>query len=296
VIAAARAVAPEGAVPQRYMPPSGHHEPASVRFTVPQSPAAPRGFVQIFVDPDGTAHTGPRAAGWERMVHDLHGSFMSGQSGRTVVGIVGIVMAGLSISGLILWWPARGQWRSAFTVSTKGSVRKILRDLHGATGIWGLIVFVIVTVSGIVLSFPAARPGQGGGPRAAAPLESYRADAAVALARATETGTVVRSVTFPRTATDTYKVELAAEADDRNTLPATVLVNEAATQVVETRPPVAVTDDFRTFMRALHTGRVPGWIWWSLVLASGVLPVIFAVSGISLWLVKRRNRARVAAQ
>ena len=39
-----------------------------------------------------------------------------------------------------------------------------------------------------------------------------------------------------------------------------------------------------------------GWTWWILVTLSGVLPVIFCNSGIWMWLLKRKNRAAVAAQ
>ncbi|NDC64945.1 MAG: PepSY domain-containing protein, partial [Planctomycetia bacterium] len=50
------------------------------------------------------------------------------------------------------------------------------------------------------------------------------------------------------------------------------------------------------WQHALHAGEGLGWTWKILVFLSGFLPPLFAVTGVSMWLIKRRNRRRAALQ
>ena len=238
-------------------------------------------------------------------MHDMHANFLLGRDGRQLVGWAGIVMGVLGITGLILWLPRKGQWKRAFLISTSGTPRKILRDLHGAAGIWGLVVFLIVTVTGVLIVYPIGGRPAGpppGAPAAqreqAAPVETYSVDAAIALVRAAKPDAVVRNVSLPRTTADTYRLNLGVRGEDRNDLPTVATVDSGATQVVSLRSPsdLSSTEYIAQVARALHLGRGGGWTWWILVTLSGVLPVIFCISGIWMWLLKRKNRAAVAAQ
>jgi uncharacterized iron-regulated membrane protein len=204
-------------------------------------------------------------------------------------------MCVLAATGIVIWWPRRGSWGAAFKVTGKGSTLMVLRELHGAAGIWGLVVFFIISFTGVVISFPPAgaqRPGGGsdGGPRT--PVE-IKADAAVAQAQAAVPSTALKSVAFPKGPGDTYRVSLSRLGDDRSVPPIVVTVAADAAQVVSVRDSAA---DARAWARPVHAGGAMGWVWWILTLLSGVLPVLFAVSGIWMWLIKRRNKARVAVR
>lgn len=300
VVAAARAMAPDGATPQQFdAAPAG--KPAVVRFLVPRTDNNPRGLVRVQVDPATLAVTPSETQtplSTARVVHDLHGSFMMGRDGRQLVGWVGVFMCGLSITGIVLWWPRRGKWRAAFTVSGKGSTVMVLREIHGAAGIWGLIVFFIISMTGVLVAFPSGGSGGAEGDagysrerRAEAPMV-YRADAAVALAAAKLSGYVLRAVALPRNDNDPYIITLVRIGDDRAVPPMTVTVDNAASEIVSVHNTAA---EARAWARPVHTGGGMGWVWWVLTLLSGVLPVIFAISGIWMWLLKRRSRARIAA-
>jgi uncharacterized iron-regulated membrane protein len=320
VIAAARTQVPEGAVPQQYDAPLAGG-PATVRFSVPKSDANPRGILRLRIDP-ATMTVVPNATDNEgsigRTIHDLHGNFLMGREGRPVVGWAGVAMCLLAVTGLVLWWPKRGKWGAAFKVTGKGSTLMVLRELHGAAGIWGLIVFFIISFTGVVISFPPAGVGPGGlpasvaggmpgmagapgnGPRAdrtgppgapPAPVE-LKADAAVATAQAALTDHVVRSVSLPRNTGDSYRVTMGRTGDDRGVPNRIVTVDESGSQVMGTRDSA---EQARNWARPIHTGYGMGWTWWILTLLSGLLPVLFAVSGIAMWLIKRRNRARIGA-
>jgi uncharacterized iron-regulated membrane protein len=291
IVAAARDGAPPGAVALQYDAPERAGGPATVRFAVARTRENPRGFQPVLVDPaTGTVLPPPRPpAPWQRIVHDLHVELMTG--GRLWVGIVGAVMAVMGATGLVLWWPARGRWRSAFAVRLGGSARQALRDLHGAAGFWGLLVFLAVSASGVYVAFPnpagAPRPSAQGEPAV------LRADAAVAAALAAVPGTAPVAVVLPRFAGEPYRVDVATVGSDRTALPLQVTVDGVRVLAVQRRAAGGGNPTPRPWIRNLHTGSGLGWAWWVAVFASGALPLLFIGSGTALWLVKRRNRARV---
>ena len=309
LMAVARNAAPDGAVPQQYIAPAGADEPVTVRFAPPQvGEGGPRAAINIQVDPATSTvipgQTQPRSS-FSRFMHDMHANFLLGREGRNVVAWAGIAMAALAVTGLILWLPRKGQWKRAFLISTSGPTRKILRDLHGAAGIWGLIVFLIVTVTGVLIVYPIGGPPAGAPPGApaaqleqAAAVEAYSVDAAIALVRAARPDAVVRNVALPRTVADTYRFNLGVRGEYRNDPPTVATVDSSATKVIDIRSPdqLSANERMALWARALHLGRGGGWTWWILVTLSGVLPVIFCISGIWMWLLKRKNRAAVAAQ
>jgi uncharacterized iron-regulated membrane protein len=297
IVAAAVAAAPEGAKPQQFDA-AAPGKPVTVRFAVPRTPENQRGILRVQIDP-ATLAVVPNEApdgGIERMMHDLHGNFLMGREGRPWVGWAGVFMCLLCVSGVVLWWPRRGKWAAAFKFTGKGSTLMVLRELHGAAGIWGLIVFFIISFTGVLISFPpggAPGGGPGGGREGRGPESAltYKADAAAALAVADRPEFLLRSVALPKAPDDVYKVTLVNIGVDRAIPPTTVTVDSEATKVVSVKN---TAEEARNWARPVHTGYTMGWIWWILTLLSGFLPILFAVSGIWMWLIKRRNKARVA--
>ncbi len=306
-LALARTAAPEGAVAQQFAPPEAAGQPATVRFAVPRTSENPRGFVAVEIDPatDTIVPPAPPAAAglWMQIMHDLHGNLMvGGREGRQVVGYVGIAMTLMGVTGIVIWWPKPRKWREAFTVKTTGTTRRLLHDLHGAAGIWGLIVFVIVSVTGVLIAFPIGG-APGGGPRQRAveevpPAFELHVDAAVAAAAAKTPGMGLIDVAMPRGPTDTYRIRMAPAGTERSAPPFIVTVRADASTVESVRDPASApfNERLRAWNRALHMGMGLGWIWWILVAVSGVLPVLFAITGTWLWLIKRRSKVPIAQQ
>ncbi|HEU0095671.1 MAG TPA: PepSY-associated TM helix domain-containing protein, partial [Rhizomicrobium sp.] len=123
--------------------------------------AAPGGGargLQIFIDPVSGEVLGTRKSVLPPILtfaHQLHGNFlMSRETGRPIVGWLGLAMCILGLSGLVLWWPKRGQWKYAFIVRRTAKGLRFHRELHAATGIWIFVVFMAVSVSGVVIAWP----------------------------------------------------------------------------------------------------------------------------------------------
>lgn len=306
IIAAAREAAP-GLVPTLVAPSQAAGDPASVRLAEPARGPGPGG-ITVFVDPAtlailGVAHPNDSLL---RQIFLLHANLLQqDRSGRDIVGWFGVAMCVLGLSGLVLWWPARRQWRGAFTVQSGARGAMLLRQIHGAVGIWSLAVFLVVSFSGVWLAFPQSfngvaaawlglrdvRPGFGVGlvkPQPGiAPLD---ADGAAALAAASVPGAQLRSLNLPLRADQPFRAVLRRAQD--GALPIIAFVDPWQRRVIELRDPSGYSPAERLVasMHAIHEGSAFGWGWRALVFLSGLLPALFATSGIWMWLLKRRLR------
>jgi uncharacterized iron-regulated membrane protein len=93
-----------------------------------------------------------------------------------------------------------------------------------------------------------------------------------------------------------FRVALLPDGAERGAPVATVFVDPRNGRIIETRDPRSYTVGERilAWQHALHEGRGFGWSWRVLVFLSGFLPALFAVTGISMWLLKRRRRHAAA--
>jgi uncharacterized iron-regulated membrane protein len=136
IIAAARAVAPDGMVPTNYAAPSAPGLPATVRLSPPGRQSGPGEALRVDVDPVTLAATSNPSEGFLRQVFYLHSTLlMRNREGRQLVGCFGVAMLVLAVSGLVNWWPRRGKWRTAFIVSPTARGYRLWRELHGMAGI-----------------------------------------------------------------------------------------------------------------------------------------------------------------
>ena len=235
-------------------------------------------------------------------VHDFHGNFLMGREGRQVIGWFGVVMLLLGLSGIVLWWPKRGAWKFAFGVRKKAKGYLFYRDLHGATGIWLWLVFIIVSFSGVVIAFPDTAKAMTGpavqsfDPRRGPAVEALQgvkplgADAAVALVRAALPHAAITTVALPLTKNDTIRVTLGT----METGPVSVVyVDPYQRRIAGWRnPPSAPAGErFAAWQRVLHAGEGWGPLWRALVCISGLLPLLFVITGTVMWLKTRRGRA-----
>ena len=257
---------------------------------------------QIYVDPVSGAVLGSGAAGLPPVLafsHQLHGNFLMGQSGRRFVGWLGLAMLALGVSGLVLWWPKKGQWKNAFIVRRTAKGLRFHRELHGMLGIWGFIVFIIVSFSGLALSWPQLMGMPNTGPSArvvptAAPLPGANiigADAAVTLVRAQAPDMVLRTVTVPPRRALEQGQPITVSFFSHGAVNATAYVDPLRAKVMAVRDP---SQSFMAWQRPVHQGLL-GPVWRFLVFLSGLLPAVFVFTGVVMWLKKRKNRLAMSA-
>lgn len=273
-----------------------------------QSPFA--GSLQILIDPVSlqVLETQQAMTGWVRFFHDLHGHiFIPGGVGREIVGWLGVAMLVLGCSGLYLWWPKPGQWKQAFMVRRKAKGLRLNRELHGAIGIWSLVIFMLVNFTGVYLAFPqqisaavnTVWPGRD--MRAAmfqARVEPMRGtapmdvDEAVELAKARVPGTRFLNAFLSVRPDQALRVGLIRPGHEEGAPIITVIIDPYRRTVVDVFDPQAMStgEKIIAWQRALHYGIGLGGVYKFLVFVSGVIIPIFAVTGFLMWWIKRRNR------
>ncbi len=83
--------------------------------------------------------------------------WMPYEIGRPVVGVAVLVFVIMLISGMILWWPKK--WSKAnrdksFKVKWDGTSKRVNYDLHNVWGFYSSFFLLIISLTGLVYSFP----------------------------------------------------------------------------------------------------------------------------------------------
>ena len=259
---------------------------------------APRGRgMQMYIDPVSGEVLGSRRfvqPGILTFAHQLHGNFlMSRETGRPFVGWLGVAMCLLGISGLVLWWPKRGQWKYAFKVRRTATGLRFHRELHAATGIWIFLIFMAVSFSGVVISWPRTLGLTPPGAQQIPEVEPQQGkslgatEAAIAAAAAVP-DIKLRSITLPgrpdRPVTVNYLSNGAINAQ--------LLLDPYSGKVLLKRDN---SERFLAWMRPVHDGSL-GAVWKFLVFLSGLVPTLFVVTGLVMWWKKRQRRVPMTAR
>ncbi|MEI7790318.1 MAG: PepSY-associated TM helix domain-containing protein [Alphaproteobacteria bacterium] len=250
--------------------------------------------LQVFIDPVSGEVLGTRKSvlpPFLTFAHQLHGNFlMSRETGRPLVGWLGVAMCILGITGLVLWWPKRGQWKYAFKVRAAAKGLRFHRELHAATGIWIFFVFMAVSFSGVVIAWPQTlglNP-PGFNPRQMPKVEvqdtrRLGATEAVIAAQTAVPDLVPRVITIPARPDAPITVGYLSHG----AMNAQVLVDPYSGKVLQVRDQ---SERFLAWMRPVHDGSNLGPIWRFLVFLSGLVPLLFVVTGVVMWAKKRKRR------
>ncbi len=316
ILAAAQASVPEGYEATTVVLPPSEGRPAAVQVGLPsgQRPADRnlQGLI-VYVDPVSAEVLGTterrRAGPFKRTVTAMHIALMApGHYGLQTVGFMGVFMTLFGITGLILWWPKRGQWRQGFVVKRGATGWRLNRDLHSVFGIWTLLVFLMLSISGVYLAFPVtfqsvletvlpmentltpvtvpeATLATISNPNAVTP------DEAIILALAAVPRSRALSVQVPPIPDGIHMVTLAPEpfADDAPQISVFVGPGTDISDVVDPRG-YALGKRILSWMRVMHYGQGFGFVWSMFILLCGFLPVLFVITGVRMWWLKRAQR------
>ena len=84
----------------------------------------------------------------------LHAELAAGDSGHLVVGICGLVMLGLTFTGLVLWTGWRNLARG-FSINWKAHWQRTVFDLHNVSGIVSVAFLMLISATGTAIIFYA---------------------------------------------------------------------------------------------------------------------------------------------
>lgn len=273
---------------------------------------------QVMVDPATLQVVGERNWGELGLSRPLlmptlfhvHRYLVAGDTGKLVVGLSGIVLIVIALTGLVLWWP-RPTWtalRQALTIRHGGSWPRFNYSFHRAAGFFVAPLLLIQGFSGGYLNLPAVftpvikvvGPVTPAGKlanldRAAEPLDVA---GAVERARAAFPGARVSRVVIPAGPDLPYEVRVRQPGEVRQGDGATrVSIDSASGAVLRVIDPMRGKpgDTFIGWLFPLHTGEAFGTAGKVLTTLLGLMPLAFFVTGVAVWL-KRRARAPGAAR
>jgi uncharacterized iron-regulated membrane protein len=298
--------------------PQSAGEPAEVQFGQPPG-TRPQNVNQnngksLYVDPVSLKILGDterrRAGDFMRTVTTMHIALMfPGYFGLQTVGWMGVAMVLFGISGLILWWPRKGQWRFAFGVKRGARGFRLHRDLHGAVGFWSLFVFLVISISGVDLAFPVTFQATVAklfpletditepkvDPAVAATIanpEALTPDDAVKLALSVVPNARVLSIQLPPGGGGVYMLAMNPLPFGNGAPQISAFIGPSAhdTSIVDPRS-YPIGKRVLMWLRVLHYGMGWGMVWTVLVFLSGFLPLLFAITGLRMWQLKRSQRA-----
>lgn len=108
----------------------------------------------VYVNPYTGARLGVRvpAHSFRGQLLSFHRRLLSGMAGETIVGISGVLLITLSLTGLILWTHARRPvWRRRLSTTATPYVRRF--DLHRLVGLGALPVLLLLAATGTAMIF-----------------------------------------------------------------------------------------------------------------------------------------------
>ncbi len=235
-----------------------------------------------------------------RTLQDLHFDLLAGPTGRVVNGAGALCLLLLCMTGLFIWWPGSAGWRRGLVVDWRRPWRRVTWELHGAVGIWTLVLTAGWAVTGAYFVFPAefraavdrvsplttVRPPQSNPDGAgSAPRPTWRE--MVDLARQAEPDAFVARVVLPAADEAAFRVLFV---DHRPTplgsrhLRTVYLDQHTGERLAAPEPPAATLGDtVMAWIGPLHFGNFGGLGIRFAWLITGLAPGVLAVTGLLLW-------------
>jgi uncharacterized iron-regulated membrane protein len=108
-----------------------------------------------YVDPYNANLLGSRvpAHSFKSRLFYLHRRLLSGETGETVIGIGGIVLLLLSLSGVVLWWPGRKRLARGWKIRWGSSRYRVNYDLHRILGVCAMLFLSVTAFTGAAMVF-----------------------------------------------------------------------------------------------------------------------------------------------
>ncbi len=240
---------------------------------------------------------------WMFLIHD---SLLAGPFGETIVGIEGLGLLFLALTGPIVWWPGRKRLKQGFKVITGRGADLKWRTLHRAAGASIAVVLMMSATTGVLMVWkpefrdvlriatpvtdkPAPKVGERPG-AAMVPL-----DRLVAKARAEYGATPLRQIRFSsegRVAAIFLESDLTVRAEGAKQIYYNRYDGSDVGHYVSGALPVGT--EIVDWLITLHTGMFGGTATRLLMVIAGLALAGLSASGLWLWYSRTsRQRKRV---
>lgn len=272
---------------------------------------------EVFVDPATMQIIGSRSSfTFIKALWLLHTGLIAGRGGEVFVGFLGLFLISSLIAGIVLWWPTRGKWKRALQLRLSSATPRLIHDLHTVAGAYFVIVFLVISATGLVVIFPKPVSAFVDAFAEMRPPTEFTADTVMpgvkrelterssqvslnSLAATVESlypGAEATLLLFPHTSEKgTYTFRVIPRGEDRTLRTTQVYMHQTSGKVVGRFDPV-LQPAANTFVGLwsvyVHTGLIAGLAGRILVIVSGIALGTMAFTGLYVWLKKRPARRR----
>lgn len=288
--------------------PRADDAPISARYYKPVETQG-RHFAPLILtlDPGSLSPTSRRFWGSELFtwVYDLHYSLLLGKEGKTLLGLATLPMLFLLLSGVYLWWPDLCNLKGALTMKSGASWKRRVYDLHVKPGIYAALLFVTLTLTGLLLAVPEWLTPliDTVSPRSAyyqaesgfnSTQPGIAASEAVRIARERFPDAEVRWIHTPDPDRGVWRIQLRQAGEPNRRFPRTnVWIDAGSGTVLAVRDPRqnSAGDTLMDWLHPLHNGEAFGTTGRIVVFLCGLLPLLALVTGFIRWRHKAAARA-----
>jgi uncharacterized iron-regulated membrane protein len=244
---------------------------------------------------------GPALSWPMEWIFNLHEQLLAGPVGETLIGIEGLALLFMALTGLFYWWPGAGRLRQGFRVRVRGSADLRWRTLHREVGAGVALILLMSATTGVLMVWkeplrdalkavatvqkrPAPKVGKQAG--AMVPV-----DALIAKAQARYGASRLRQLRF-----SSGGRVVAVYLDGTKTIRADGTTQayynrydgtELGQYVAGTLP---AASEFIDWLYTLHTGLWGGTITQALMVLVGLTLAGMAASGLWLWYSRTSRR------
>lgn len=259
----------------------------------------------VFIDPYSGRIMGTRKTNkyFTQTVHQLHIRLLMGETGSRILGVAGLLLVFLALSGVYLWWPLK-----RVTIATGKSWRRFNFDLHHAAGFYSSVFLLILALTGVMVSFsdytvPAmykiTHSDAGDEDTESTPIPHARPispDQAVATALATIPGTQLVSLVPPKGPTGSYRVAVHFPEDRTPGGRSVVFIDQFSGTVLSSESSRTAPAGTRlvNLNRALHTGDIGGLPTKIIGCLASLAVIVQVFSGLIMWWKRRAPAQRPA--
>jgi uncharacterized iron-regulated membrane protein len=243
-------------------------------------------FITILADPATGRVLGELPdSGPIRVLQELHFNLLGGRRGRFINGLGAMALLAMCVTGVVIWWPRRHHWRL------------VIRDLHGAVGIWTFVFLAMWAVTGAAFAFPStfrslvgsfspltvARPRPSSSPDG---REALSWNDLIARARQLVPDQHVARVVLPSSERDPFLVMFSPSATRAaGATLRSIYVDQYSGDVLteSTGAQRTAGDIVMAWMAPLHVGNFAGTatkIVWTL---AALAPTLLFVTGVVMW-------------
>ena len=267
---------------------------------------------QIFINPYTAKVTGQRLLIdfdhiWRDPFKDfilrLHYTLALGEKGMTIVGFIGIGLLFSVLTGLIVWWPNKGQFKKALTIKRHASVERFNFDLHKTVGFYSAFILLFAIASGVYLIFPDYGRGLVSVFSPVTPWTNYQSvtptgdkiplsiKQITAITDARFPDGIYQFIVFPQNAQDVYLVgKRQADEVNQHHPYRQLWIDQYSGNILHAQDSSTRTagDVFDEWLYPLHTGEAFGLTGQLIILMLGLIPLVLYVTGFIRWLQKRK--------